>query len=389
MSKPIYQLSHRLPAEWETHQATWIAWPHHTPDWPGKSTPIPWVYGEIVRKLAPGEIVRILVNSKDHEARARRILERVGVPNDRVEFFRFSTNRGWTRDFGPLFVERKLKLLKPGEKKKQRKVFRKKIEAMDKREITRKTDPWAIAGFQFNAWAKYPDFKKDKRIAERAARAIGLRMAKVKHRGEPVVLEGGSIDVNGRGTLITTEECLLDQNVQVRNPGYTKEDYAEIFRFYLGVKNIIWLGKGIFGDDTHGHVDDLARFVNHKTIVICEEKNPADANYRPLKENKERLQNSRLEDGSKPTVVTLPMPKRLQFGGMRLPASYANFYIGNAAVIVPTFNDPEDRVALGILAELFPHKPVVGIHAVDLVWGLGTLHCLTMQQPKMKLPVVG
>ena len=199
--------------------------------------------------------------------------------------------------------------------------------------------------------------------------------------GRPFVLEGGAIDVNGRGTLITTEECLLDPEVQVRNPGLSRRDVEQALKGALGVTNVLWLGKGIAGDDTHGHVDDLCRFVGPRTVVLCHEKNPGDANYRVLQENRERFGEMRLEDGSKPEIVALPMPAPLLFDGMRLPASYANFYVGNAAVIVPTFNDPADREALGILSELFTDRPVVGIHAVDLVWGLGTLHCLTQQQP--------
>jgi agmatine deiminase len=239
----------------------------------------------------------------------------------------------------------------------------------------------AIARFRFNAWAKYPDWKKDDRVPERAARALGLRLRAARWRGRPVVLEGGSIDVNGRGTLITTEECLLDPVVQVRNPGLSRADLEAVVGEALGISRVLWLGKGIAGDDTHGHVDDLCRFVNPRTVVLVREADPRDANYRPLEENRERLQGLRLEDGSKPEVVALPMPAPLVHDRMRLPASYANFYIGNAAVLVPTFNDPADRVALGTLSELFRDRPVVGIHAVDLVWGLGTLHCLTQQQP--------
>jgi agmatine deiminase len=196
-----------------------------------------------------------------------------------------------------------------------------------------------------------------------------------------VVLEGGSIDVNGRGTLLTTEECLLDPAVQVRNPGLGRERLEAVLADALGATHVVWLGRGIAGDDTHGHVDDVCRFVSPRRIVLCREDNPADANYRPLEECRERLQEARLEDGSRPEVVALPTPRPLVFDQMRLPASYANFYIANAAVLVPTFNDPADRPALGTLAELFPDRPVVGIHAVDLVWGLGTLHCLTQQQP--------
>ena len=240
----------------------------------------------------------------------------------------------------------------------------------------------AVARFRFNGWAKYPDRKKDDQVAERVAKALGLQLRRAIHKGRPVVLEGGAIDVDGKGTILTTEECLLDPVVQVRNPGFKRADYEQVFLENLGATHAVWLGKGIAGDDTHGHVDDLCRFVSAKTIVLCREKDPEDANYRALEENRERLQDARLADGSKPEVVDLPMPAPLVFDGRRLPASYANFYIANAAVLVPTFNDPNDRLALGILAELFPDRPVVGIHAVDLVWGLGTLHCLTQQQPK-------
>jgi len=341
----------RMPAEWEPHHATWIGWPHNASDWPGKITTIPWVYGEIVRALAPGELVRALVSSAAHEQRARRVLKQVGVPAERTEFFRFPTDRGWTRDFGPIFIRREGPV-----------------------EV-------AIGRFRFNAWAKYPDWKRDDKIPERAAQRLKLRVFPVRAGNRDVVLEGGSIDVNGKGTLLTTEECLLDPAVQTRNPGLSRTAIEAALRENLGVTNVLWLGKGIAGDDTHGHVDDLCRFVNPKTVVLCRETDPRDANYSPLEENRERLQGMRLEDGSKPEVVDLPMPAPVVFSGQRLPASYANFYIANAAVLVPTFNDPKDRVALGILSELFRDRPVVGIHAVDLVWGLGTIHCLTQQEP--------
>ena len=348
-------LGYHLPAEWERHEATWLGWPHNLTDWPGKFAPIPWVYGEIVRKIAPGEVVRILVNSKAHEAQARRVLARVGVDSSRVEFFRFPTNRGWTRDFGPLFVRR-----------------------------ARPHPEVAVLRFHFNAWAKYPDWKLDDTIPARAARALGCRLLPVAPSHGPadgVVLEGGSFDVNGCGTVLTTEECLLDPSTQVRNPGWTRQDYEALFRECLGARNVVWLGRGIAGDDTHGHVDDLCRFVGPRTVVLCQEENPREANYQALQENRERLQDIKLEDGSGIEVVPLPMPAPLFFNGQRVPASYANFYFANAAVLVPTFNDPNDRVALEILADLVRDRPVVGIHAVDLVWGLGTLHCLSQQQP--------
>ena len=335
---------YRLPAEWEPHAATWIGWPHNVTDWPGKFPPIPWVYGEIVRALTRGEVVRILVNSARHQALASRILKQAGVDLARVDFLRFPTNRGWTRDFGPIFV--------------------------------RAAKGRAIARFHFNAWAKYKDWKKDDKIPARAAKRLKLPLIDAK-----IVLEGGSIDVNGRGTLLTTEECLLDPKVQTRNPGLSRYEIENVFRDTLGVTNTLWLGRGIAGDDTHGHVDDLCRFVKPGTVVLCREENPKDVNYKPLAENWERLQGMHLERGASIEVIDLPMPAPLYFDGVRLPASYANFYIANAAVLVPTFNDPKDRIALGILTELFPDRPVVGIHAVDLVWGLGTLHCLTQQEP--------
>lgn len=343
--------NYRMPAEWEEHEATWIGWPHNKSDWPGKFSIIPWVFGEIVRKLSAGEIVRIIVNAKEHEASACRLLKRVHADMSQVEFFRFPTNRGWTRDFGPMFVRNEAEV--------------------------------AVTNFKFNAWAKYPDWKKDQHIHTRAAKALGIRLFHPSHNGKPVVLEGGAIDVNGRGTLLTTEECLLDQTTQVRNPGMSRQEMENVLAENLGATNVIWLGKGIAGDDTHGHVDDLCRFVNPTTVVLCSEDNPTDANYTALHENRERLECARLEDGSKVEVVSLPMPSALYLDDVRLPASYANFYISNAGVLVPTFNDPGDRVALGILSELFTDRPVIGIHAVDLVWGFGTLHCLTQQQPAL------
>jgi len=342
-----------MPAEWEPHAATWVGWPHNRTDWPGKFNAIPWVYGEIVRKVAPSEIVRVIVHSEAHERQARRVLSSVGADIGRVAFFRFPTDRGWTRDFGPIFVKR-----------------------------DGSPNEIAIVRFRFNGWSKYPDWKKDVRVPERAAKALGCRIVYPGLKESPIVLEGGSIDVNGRGTLLTTEECLLDQQVQVRNPGLTRKELESILRESLGAINVLWLGRGISGDDTHGHIDDLCRFVGPRTVVLCNEENSRDANYDALNENRERLEGMRLEDGGKVEVVPIPMPAPLVFKGRRLPASYANFYIANSAVLVPTFNDPQDRVALGILSELIKDRPVIGIHAVDLVWGLGTLHCLTQQQPE-------
>ena len=339
----------RLSAEWETHEATWIGWPNNKEDWPGKFQPIPWVYGEIVRYISRGEKVRIIVHSKAHQKKAEAVLKSVNADLTNIEFFKLETDRNWLRDAGPQFVK--------SEKGKT-----------------------VLINFKFNAWAKYANYKLDAKIPKMISKELKLERIKSEYNGREVVLEGGSIDYNGSGTIITTEECLMDDKVQMRNKGFIKNDYENVFNKYLGATNIIWLNKGIAGDDTHGHVDDITRFVNKNTVVTVIEDNPNDANYNNLMENRERLYGARLEDGTKLNVVELPMPTPVIFKRERLPASYANFYISNYAVLVPTFNDTKDRIALGILSELFNNKPVIGIHAVDLVWGLGTLHCLTHEQ---------
>lgn len=339
----------RLPAEWENHKSTIICWPHQKDDWPGKFTPIPWVYTEIVKNILPKEIVRIIVQSEIHLKKVISLLYRAHIDLKNIDFIIAETDRGWMRDTSPAFVKKGTQTL-------------------------------AIK-FKFNGWAKYSNWGKDQNIPTTISNHLNIPLIQAKFNNKNVVLEGGAIDTNGRGTLITTEECLLDNKKQVRNPGFTKNDYTKIFTKYLGIKNIIWLNRGIAGDDTHGHIDDLCRFVNHNTVVICSEENKNDENYLPLIENFELLKKSQLEDGSKLNIVKLPMPSPLYFENMRLPASYANFYICNNAVLVPTFNDAKDRIALNILAKLFNDRKIIGIHAVDLVWGLGTLHCLSHEEP--------
>jgi len=349
------ELGFSMPAEWEPHEATWLGWPHNPTDWPDKLDTICWVYGEIARKISSGERVRMLIDDSSAERKARRYLSRAGCDLRKIQFVKHPTNRGWTRDSGPIFVRRA-------------------------KERPSRTGT-AIVHFHFNAWAKYPDWQKDRCVPEAAARLLRKPLFNAQARGKDFVIEGGGIEVNGRGTVLTTEECYLDKNVQVRNPGLDRKQYDDTLKAYLGVSNVLWLVAGPVGDDTHGHIDDICRFVNRKTLVLIKEERRRDENYRPLSENWGRIAEFRLEDGSKPEVVALPMPAPLYFDGYRLPASYANFYICNAAVLVPTFNDPNDRVALGILGELFAPRPVIGIHAVDLVLGFGTLHCLTQQQP--------
>jgi agmatine deiminase len=363
MTSPAEQ-GFSMPAEWERHKATWLGWPLNSEDWPGKFVPIRWVYGEIVRAITRGnEIARIVVDNDRHEEQARLVLGKAGVDMSNVEFFQCRMNRGWMRDCMPAFVQRSL--------------------VNSSGEVLPET---LAIKFTFNGWAKYDNWQFDNALASRIAPHVGWNIVEAMLTGTSlgkrhIALEGGGIDVNGRGTLLTTEECYLDPAVQVRNPNLSKADLERGLKEYLGVTNIVWLGKGIVGDDTHGHVDDLCRFVNPTTVVLVQEKNAKDANYYALQENRERLAGTVLEDGSKINVVELPMPAPLTFDGMRLPASYANFYISNGAVLMPTFNDPNDRIALGILSELFTDRPVVGIHAVDLVWGLGTLHCLTHEEP--------
>ncbi|HZS54889.1 MAG TPA: agmatine deiminase family protein [Bryobacteraceae bacterium] len=339
----------RMPAEWEPHEATWLAWPHEITDWPGKFAPIPWVYGEIVRHLSRVEKVRILISDVDAQQKARRILTKCGAQMEAVEFWHIPTDRSWTRDFCPIFV----------------------CGANGER---------VILNWRFNGWAKYDNSARDNAVTEAIAPRLGLQMRTPTWNNQRVVLEGGSIDVNGAGTILTTQECLLSP-IQARNPGLTRSDMEGIFAQFLGARHTLWLNHGIAGDDTHGHVDDLARFTGAHTVVIASEANQSDVNYELLRENVALLREMRDQDGKPLRVETLPMPQPVFFDGQRLPASYANFYIANRLVLVPTFNDPNDRVALNKLAELFPDRQIIGIAATDLVLGLGTLHCMTQQQP--------
>jgi agmatine deiminase len=349
LPKVVAQRGLRMPAEWEPHAATWLAWPHETTDWPGKFAPIPWVYGEIVRHLSRVEKVRILVADKDSEQKARKVLAKSGAQMAAVEFFHVSTDRSWTRDYCPIFVRQ------------------------GRAETT-------LLNWRFNGWAKYSNSKRDDAVTGKLSLKLKRAIITPERNGEPIVLEGGSIDVNGAGTILTTEECLLSQ-IQARNPHLSREDMQAVFQQYLGARHTLWLKNGIAGDDTHGHVDDLARFTDGHTVVIASEENKLDPNYEPLKENLGLLRRMRDQDGGTLRVEKLPMPEPVFFDGQRLPASYVNFYIANGLVLAPTFNDPNDRIALNKLAQLFPNRKIVGIAATDLVLGLGTLHCMTQQEP--------
>lgn len=339
----------RFPAEWEKQQGVLLCFPHNGKDWPGKFGAIQWAFVEFIKKVASVEQVLLLVVDEDQQAKVNEMLETAHVKMENVSYIFHKTNRSWMRDSGPIIV-------KNGDSR----------EALN---------------FNFNGWAKYKNYQLDRGVPAKVANFLKTPMTPVTYKGKPVILEGGAIDVNGKGTLLTSEECLMDQKTQVRNPGFTKADYEAIFKEYLGITNTIWVGDGIVGDDTHGHIDDLCRFVNANTIITVVEDDPNDSNYHMLQDNLNRLKAAKLEDGSTPNIVELPMPHRLDFEGLRIPASYANFLIINKCVLVPTFNDSNDRKALNIIADCFPDREVIGISAIDLIWGFGTLHCLSQQIP--------
>ena len=345
----------RMPAEWEPQDGVLLCFPHEGRDWPGKFGAVQWAFVEFIRKAAAQQHVHLMVADTAHRSRVEGLLERAHCAMDRVSFIPLRTNRAWMRDAGPIVVE----------------------AADGGREALQ---------FGFNGWAKYPNHRLDRRVPATVAAALGLPLRPVFRNGRPVVLEGGAIDVNGCGTLLTTEECLLDPTVQTRNPGFTRDDYEAVFAEELGITSTVWLGHGIAGDDTHGHIDDIARFVNPTTVIAAVEPDPRDVNHAPLADNLARLRAARLADGRPLDIVELPMPRRLDFEGLRLPASYANFLILNGAVLVPTFNDARDRTALSVLAACFPDREVIGIGATDLIWGFGTLHCLSQQIPAGQKP---
>jgi len=339
----------RFPAEWEDQQGILLCFPNNGNDWPGKYEAIQWAFIEFIKKVAIYETVFLVVADEKLKEKVNGMLERAFVNGDNISFIIQKTNRSWMRDSGPIVI-------KNGEER----------EALN---------------FNFNGWAKYKNYMLDKHVPAKVAQFLDIPLTQVIYKGKPVIVEGGAIDSNGKGTLLTSEECLMHPDIQVRNPNFTKADYEAVFKEYLGITNVIWLGNGIEGDDTHGHIDDLCRFINEDTIVTIIETNTEDNNYLPLQDNLKRLQNAKLENGKSPIIVALPMPKRLDFENLRLPASYANFLILNKCVLVPTFNDPNDRKALNILAECFPDREIIGISAIDLIWGFGTLHCLSQQIP--------
>jgi len=340
----------RFPAEWEKQQGILLCFPHNGKDWPGKYEAVQWAFVEFIKKVATFEQVFLVVTDENQKEKVNTMLETAHVEPTNVSYIIHKTNRSWMRDSGPIIV-------KNGTER----------EAMN---------------FNFNGWAKYKNIQLDKVVPAKVGKFLNIPVTQVMYKDKPVIVEGGAIDTNGKGTLLTSEECLMHPDIQVRNPNFTKADYEAVFKEYLGITNVIWLGNGIEGDDTHGHIDDLCRFVNEDTIVTIVETDPKDNNYKPSQDNLKRLQNAKLENGKSPVIVALPMPKRLEFDGLRLPASYANFLILNNCVLVPTFNDSNDRKALNILAACFPDREIIGISATDFIWGFGTLHCLSQQIPE-------
>jgi agmatine deiminase len=393
-------LDYRMPAEWTPHAATWLAWPHYHGDWPGKFEPIPWVYTEIIRNLARHERVELIVNNAAAEKQVRKLLHRADADWNNVRFHRQPTNRVWLRDSGAIFVNDscgsdtpvrelpKASLKRSGNRDREghdpSASLRASFSRADKDSKKKRAfAPEASAlNFRFNAWAKYSNYRHDEKVGSLMAQTADAPEIRPQHRNTRVVLEGGSIDVNGQGTILTTEECLLSK-VQQRNPNMQRRDYEKLFADYLGAPHTIWLGNGIHGDDTHGHVDDLTRFVSHDTVVTMVENNPKDVNHKPLADNLRRLRAATDQDGKQLNIVELPMPGPVVFEQRRLPASYANFYIANGIVLAPVFNDPNDRIALNTLAALFPTREIVPIYSGDLIWGLGTMHCMTQQQPAL------
>jgi agmatine deiminase len=335
-------LGYRMPAEWEPHAASWLSWPRREGiSFPDSFDRVMPALRAMVEALVESEQVCINICNDPHEAEAREVLR--GLPVEQISFHLVPTNEPWCRDHGPIF-------------------------------LTRATDPkLAVVDWNYNAWGnKYPPFDLDEVVPTRVAEILD---APLFYPG--MILEGGSIDVNGAGALLTTESCLLNKN---RNPDLSREEIGQRLRDYLGVGDILWLGDGIAGDDTDGHIDDLARFVSKRMVVTVVEEDRDDENYKPLQENLARLRTMEI-GGCGIDIIPLPMPRKIIREGQRLPASYANFYIANSCVLVPTFADSVDEAALSILRECFPHRRIIGIDCRELIWGLGAFHCLTQQQP--------
>ena len=347
MTKFSFHENLRMPAEWEKQKSTWIAWPHNKKDWPNKFDFIPEIFAEIISHISKGQKVNILIENNVLKKRAILILKNFKVNFSNIRFSLCKTDRAWLRDSFPIFVKNKNKKI--------------------------------LLNWKFNSWAKYKNFKKDNSIINKVKKVLKLQSISPVFNGRKVVLEGGAIDVNGKGTLITTEECLLSK-IQQRNSGFKKNDYEKIFFNYFGIRKIIWLKRGIAGDDTHGHIDDLARFVSENTIFLAYERNKKDVNYKILRNNFRILK--KLDDFKKLKIIKIPMPKAKYIEGTRVPASYLNFYIANKVILVPTFNDKKDKLVLKMFRKYFKNRKVVPIDCSILIWGFGAIHCMTQQEPK-------
>ena len=340
---------YRMPAEWENQKSTLIAWPHNEKDWPGKFSEIPFVFGKIITELSKVQIVNILVKNKSEKKKVIFFLSKLGIKIKNIRFIFCKTDRAWTRDFLPIFIKNS------------------KNESF-------------LSNWEFNAWSKYKNFKKDNKAYTKVKKFLNYKVLNPKYRNKKIVLEGGSIDVNGSGYLLTTKQCLLSRT-QRRNKGFTKFDYYKIFKKYFGIKKIIWLNKGIYGDDTHGHIDDIARFIEKNKIFLARENNKKERNFKNLNENIQIIKEFKKEEKKKFKIVYLPMPKPKFINGTRVPASYLNFYIANKIVLVPTFNDSKDKIVLKIFKKHFKNRKIIPIDCSVLVWGFGTIHCMTQQQP--------
>lgn len=335
-----------FPAEFARHTATWLSWPHKEASWPGKIETIYPIYAQFIKRVAEGELVNINVADEAMKQKALTHLYDAHADLSKIKFYFNPTNDAWCRDHGPAF------LINPKEKKKM------------------------IVDWGYNAWGgKYPPFDLDDVIPTRIANQYSIPVVHPE-----IVMEGGSVEFNGKGTLLTTTSCLLNPN---RNPQLTQNEIEEYLYNYYGVEHILWLGDGIVGDDTDGHIDDLTRFVNEDTVVTIVEENKRDENYKILKENLKKLKTLRLENGKQLHIIELPMPAPVIYDDMRLPASYANFYIANNYVVVPTFRDKNDEIALTILQQCFPERKIIGLDSTDIIWGLGSFHCLSQQEPEV------
>ncbi len=349
MPKIRYKEKFRMPAEWEPQKSTWIAWPHNKSDWPGKFEQIPFVFGKIISELSKVQLVNVLVKDKSEKNKAIFFLRILETNIININFIICKTDRAWTRDFLPIFI-----------KDNNNKKF--------------------LTNWKFNAWAKYKNFKKDNKAYLKVKKFTKIHLINPKYKSKEIILEGGSIDVNGSGYLLTTKQCLLSK-VQQRNKGLSESDYYHIFNKYFGIKKVIWLNKGIHGDDTHGHIDDIARFVEKNKIFIGKENKKKDKNFKNLDENIKIIKRFKNEENKKIKIIYLPMPEPKYIKGIRVPASYLNFYIANKIVLVPIFNDPKDKIVLKIFKKHFKNRKIVPIDCSVLVWGFGTIHCLTQQQP--------